>query len=46
MSWQEKLGDLVLGGLGGVIANALPQHWQRRARERLSDFNHLQRYCR
>ncbi len=40
MSWQEKLGDLVLGfGLSGVVASALPDHWQRRARERLGDFN-------
>ncbi len=40
MSWHEKLGDLVLGsGLSNVVASALPDHWQRRARERLGDFN-------
>lgn len=40
MNWLEKLGDLmVVGGFSGVIASALPQHIQRRARERLSDLN-------
>jgi len=33
MNWLEKLGDLmVVGGFSGVIASALPQHIQRRAR--------------
>ncbi len=40
MNWLEKLGDLMfVGGLGGVIASALPQHVQRRVRERLGDLN-------
>ena len=39
MDWQEKLGDLVLGGLAGTLGSALPEHWRRRVRERLGDFN-------
>lgn len=30
---------MFFSGLGGVLAKTLPQHWQRRANERLSDFN-------
>ena len=39
MDWQEKLGDLVLGRLAGTLGGALPEHWRRRVRERLGDFN-------
>ncbi|AEI99994.1 Sulphatase-modifying factor protein [Nitrosomonas sp. Is79A3] len=39
MDWQEKLGDLVLGGLAGTLGGALPEHWRRRVRERLGGFN-------
>ncbi len=41
MDWQDKLGDLVLGGLAGTLGSALPEleHWRRRVRERLGDFN-------
>ncbi|MEQ1815170.1 MAG: SUMF1/EgtB/PvdO family nonheme iron enzyme [Nitrosomonas sp.] len=39
MDWQDKLGDLVLGGLAGTLGGALPEHWRRRVRERLGDFN-------
>lgn len=39
MSWQDKLGDLVLGGLADALGGALPEHIRRRARERLGDFN-------
>ncbi|HBZ30062.1 MAG TPA: hypothetical protein DEO56_05625 [Nitrosomonas nitrosa] len=40
MSWKEQLIDKVFfSGLGNVLAKALPEHWQRRARERLNDFN-------
>jgi len=40
MNWLEKLSDLMfVGGFGGVIVSALPQHIQRRARERPSDLN-------
>ncbi len=41
MDWQDKLGDLVLGGLVGILGGALLEHWRRCARERLSDFNFL-----
>ena len=40
MSWKQQLIDVVFySGLGTVLAKALPQHWQRRANERLGDFN-------
>lgn len=40
MSWKQQLIDVVFfSGLGTVLAKALPQHWQRRANERLADFN-------
>lgn len=39
MDWSGKLGDLVLGGIGGVLSVAIPEHWRRRARERINDFN-------
>lgn len=39
MDWQDKLGDLVLGGLAGTLSYALPEHLRRRMRERLGDFN-------
>ncbi len=39
MDWQDKLGDLFLGGLAGTLGSALPPHWRRRVRERLGDFN-------
>lgn len=40
MSWKQQLIDVVFfSGLGSVLAKALPDHWQRRANERLNDFN-------
>ncbi len=40
MDWQDKLGDLVLGGLAGTLGSALPPHWRRLVRERLGDLIH------
>jgi formylglycine-generating enzyme required for sulfatase activity len=40
MSWKQQLIDVVFfSGLGSVLAKVLPEHWQRRANERLNDFN-------
>ena len=40
MSWKQQLIDVVyFSGLGTRLAKALPEHWQRRAKERLDDFN-------
>lgn len=40
MSWKKQLVDVVFfSGLGNVLAKALPEHWQRRAHERLNDLN-------
>lgn len=40
MSWKKQLIDVIFfNGLGSVLAKALPEHWQRRANERLNDFN-------
>ncbi|MCB1948876.1 hypothetical protein, partial [Nitrosomonas sp.] len=40
MSWKQQLVEVVFfNSLGTVLAKALPQHWQRRVNERLSDFN-------
>lgn len=39
IDWSGKLSDVVLGGIGSVLSVALPEHWRRRARERINDFN-------